>query len=262
VIARGPDAGRNTKALLERLGGLGHFVGSKDHVLIKPNIAWDRTPAQAANTDPAVVAAVIRACREAGVKQITVMDCSVNDPARCYERSGIAAAAREAQANVVLPDEVEKEAVEIPGLMGQWQVPAPFLTATKIINVPVAKHHGSARITAGMKNWFGITRDGRGLLHASLAESIVAIAAAVRPTLTIIDATRVLMRNGPQGGNLDDVKALNTVAAAFDVVALDAWAASILEAKQSKVSYLGLAEEKGLGKANYKALEPVELKVT
>ena len=55
VIAQGTDPAVNVRAAIERIGGMKRFVGKDDVVVIKPNIGWDRTPIQAANTHPLVV---------------------------------------------------------------------------------------------------------------------------------------------------------------------------------------------------------------
>jgi uncharacterized protein (DUF362 family) len=259
VVARGRDPARNVRAALDRLGGIGRFVTRTDRVLVKPNVGWDRTPAQAANTHPAVVAEVVRACRAAGAKEIWVCDCPVHDPERCFRRSGIREAAERAGARVLLPADTTTLDVRLSAELGVFPVPAPFARATKIINVPIAKDHGSARITAGMKNWIGITQHERGRFHQSLDESIASLALLMRPTLTVVDATRVLVRNGPQGGNLGDVRQKDRVAISVDPVALDAWVADLLGARLSEVEYLRIAAKKGLGRLDYRKLGLAEI---
>ena len=252
LIARGRDPALNVRAALSQLGGLGQFISKTDSVLIKPNAAWERTPFQGATTHPEVVAELVRACREAGASDIVVTDCPVDDAARSFERSGILAAARNAGARVILPSQAKFVDMQIPGKLGTWSILEPFATASKIINVPVAKHHGSARVTAGMKNWIGITNQGRKLLHVDLDGSIAALAAFMRPTLTVVDASRILMRNGPRGGNLDDVKTTDAIAISADPVAADCWATELLGARLADVKYLKLAADRGLGKLNYR----------
>ena len=254
VVVKGQDPARNVRAALDRIGGIGHFVTRTDRVLVKPNVGWDRTVAQAANTNPAVVAEIVRACQSAGAKEVWVCDCPVNDPERCFRRSGIREAAERAGAHVVLPTEAKTLDVRLSADFGVLPVLAPFVQATKIINVPVAKDHGSARITAGMKNWIGITHRERSRFHQSLDESIASLALLMRPTLTVVDATRVLVRNGPQGGNLADVRQMDMLAVSVDPVALDAWVADLLGARLSDVEYLHLAATKKLGQIDYKKL--------
>jgi uncharacterized protein (DUF362 family) len=260
VITRGDDPARNVRAAVERLGSMGQFVSPDDVVLIKPNVAWDRAPEQAANTQPEVVAELVRACRAAGAKRVMVSDCPVRDARRSFERSGILQAAHSAGAEVVLPENSRYHTVRLSSRLGTWEVLEPFTIATKIINAPIVKHHSQALVTGGMKNWIGITDKLRILFHTDLDRSIAELAALMRPTLTVLDATRVLMRHGPEGGNLADVRLVNTVAASVDPVALDAWACELLGARPDSLpGFLRLGERMGLGHADYRTLQPVEL---
>ncbi len=259
VIARGQDPARNVTAALGRLGGMAKFVSQGDVVLIKPNMAWDRVPAQAGNTEPRVVAALVRACRDAGAREVLVTDCPVQDAARTFQRSGVEAAARDAGARVVLPASTQTQPVELSKRLGNWPVLEPFIAVDKIINVPVAKHHGSARVTAGMKNWIGVTPHQRSRFHAALDQTIAELAQLMKPTLTVVDAHRILMRNGPRGGNLDDVKEEAALAMSIDPVAVDAWACELLGTPVDEVGYLALAAGLGLGTADWRRLGPVQV---
>ena len=79
------------------------FVKRGETVLVKPNMAWDRTPEQGANTHPEVVAEVVRLCRAAGARRVIVADNPVHDAERVAERSGIRAAVAAAGGELVLP---------------------------------------------------------------------------------------------------------------------------------------------------------------
>jgi uncharacterized protein (DUF362 family) len=234
---------------MQQLGGVERFIARGDVVVIKPNMSWDRTPEQAANTNPEVVAEVVRLCREAGASDVIVTDVSINEPRRCFERSGIATAARAAGAHVILPEEGRFREVDLHGeVLGSWPVLDPFLTADKVINIPVAKHHSLTGATLGMKNWYGILGGPRHRLHQRIHESLVDLAEFMRPTLTIIDAYRVLLRNGPGGGSLADVVAARTLIAGTDPVAVDAYAAKTWwDLDASRLPYLHIAAARGLG---------------
>ncbi len=258
VIARGLDPALSTRAAVERMGGMSSFVGPRDTVLVKPNIGWDRTAEQGANTHPEVVAEVVRLCREARAKRVIVCDCPVGKARSAFERSGIMAAALAAGAEVILPEDSRYRTVTVSQRLGAWDVLDPFVLADKIINVPVAKRHALTGVTCGLKNWFGITAKGRMLLHQNVQRAIAELAALMRPTLTIVDASRVLMDNGPAGGNVADVKPTRTIAAGIDPVALDAWATQLFP-DQTPAASLGLAAEMGLGRVDYQALSPVEV---
>ena len=246
--------------MLERLGGLGQFVTPQDVVLIKPNIGWRAAPEHAANTHPEIVAAVVRACEECRPRRVIVCDCPVSDSLAAFKRSGIMKAGLAAGAEVLPPEQSRFVTVSISERLGTWDVLEPFVQATKIINVPVAKHHGETSATGGMKNWIGITNRLRFLFHNDINQSIAELAALMRPTLTIMDASRVMMAHGPQGGRLADVKQVNTAAVCFDPVAIDAWGCSLLGATPDKLpGYLHLGQQKGLGEVDFRRLSPVEI---
>jgi uncharacterized protein (DUF362 family) len=260
VVARGADPAVNVRSALQRMEGMGQFLSRDDVVVIKPNIGWDRTPAHAANTHPEVVAEVARACLEVKPRRVIVCDCPVSESRRSFELSGILEAATAVGAEVITPEASTFRTVAISPRLGTWDVLEPFVTATKIINVPIAKHHTLTGVVAGMKNWIGITTKMRIMFHNDIQRSIAELAALMRSTLTVLDATRVLMARGPSGGNLEDVKALNTVAVGTDPVALDAWAFGLFDTKPDELpEYLGLAEGMGLGSADFRSLGPVEL---
>jgi len=252
AVTRGDDPRWLVRAAVEQLGGMARFVARGNVVLLKPNASWDRSPEQAANTNPDVVAEVARLCRDAGASEVLVADVSINEPRRSFARSGIAAAARAAGARVVLPDESLFRDADLRGtLLDVWPVFDPFLTVDRVINIPVAKHHSLTGVTLGMKNWYGILGGERQRLHQRIDQSVVDLAAFMRPVLTVVDGWRVLLRNGPGGGNLTDVLAARTIIAGTDPVAVDAYAARAwwnLDA--TALPYLRLAASRGLGSAD------------
>ncbi len=256
AVIQGGEPQQLAQRALEELGGIRRFISRTDNVLIKPNIAWDRTPEQAANTNPDLVAEVVRQCWEAGAKKVIVTDVSCNDPNRCFQRSGIAEVARRAGAEVLLPDPSKFKRVDLGGdVLQDWLVFQPFLEADKIINLPIAKHHSLTGTTLGMKNWYGILGGARHQLHQKIHESLVDLADFVRPTLTMIDCYRVLVRNGPTGGNLEDVLLKKTLVAGTDPVALDAYVAKAYwNLESSALPYLMMASQRGLGTLQFEKL--------
>jgi uncharacterized protein (DUF362 family) len=256
TVAQGDDPAAIARKAVEAIGGMKRFVARGDVVVVKPNIAWDRTPEQAANTNPQVVSAIVRLCQEAGAKKVIVTDVSCNDPRRCFERSGIAAAARAEGAEVLLPEERKFKKVDLRGeVLTEWPVLEHFLAADKMINVPIAKHHSLTGVTLGMKNWYGILGGPRHRLHQRIQESLVDLADFMRPTLTIVDAYRVLMRNGPTGGNVSDTALKKTIVASTDPVAIDAYVAKAFwDLDIGRLRYLKMAEDRGLGRVNFEAL--------
>jgi uncharacterized protein (DUF362 family) len=253
AVAQGENHGELVRAAVSALGGIRRFVSPRDVVVLKPNAAWDRTPEQAANTSPEVVAEMVKLCWEAGAAKVIVADVTINEPRRSFARSGIGEAARAQGAQVVLPGERRFRDVELGGeVLASWPVFEPFLAADKMINLPAAKHHSLTGASLGIKNWYGILGGPRHRLHQRIHESLADLADFMRPTLTVLDAWRVLLRNGPGGGNLEDVVLRKTVIASSDPVALDAWAAQAywnLDAE--KLPYLAMAAARGLGSARF-----------
>ncbi|MGA2273093.1 MAG: DUF362 domain-containing protein [Bryobacteraceae bacterium] len=253
AVIQGDDPAHLVRRAIQELGGIRRFIARGDVVVIKPNAAWDRTAEQAANTNPLVVAEVSRLCLEAGARRAIVTDVSINDPRSCFARSGIGAAARAAGADVVLAEDRLFREVDLRGeVLNSWPVLEPFLSADKMINLPVAKHHSLTGASLGMKNWYGILGGTRQRLHQHIHESLVDLADFMRPTLTIVDAYRVLLRNGPSGGNLADVALKKTLIAGTDPVMLDAYAAKAYwDLDWHTLRYLKLASERNLGTMSF-----------
>ena len=263
AIIQGEDPAALARQAVQELGGMPRFVSRGDVVLVKPNIGWDRTPEQAANTNPDVVAEIVRQSLGAGAKRVIVTDVSCNDARRCFLRSGIAEAAQHAGAEVVLPDISRFKQVDIQGeMLREWPVFEAFLNVDKIINIPIAKHHALTGTTLGMKNWYGILGGSRNQLHQKIHESLVDLADFMRPTLTIMDCYRILLRNGPTGGNLEDVALKKTLVASTDPVAIDAYVAKAFwNLEVDSLPYLKLAAKRGLGSYEYERLR-VKVKST
>ena len=241
---------------LENLGGMRRFISRQDVVALKPNIAWDRTPEQAANTNPELVAEVVRQCWQAGAKRVIVTDVSCNEPRRCFRRSGIEAAARAEGADVILPDPDHFREVDMSGVvLKTWLVFTPFLEADKVLNLPIAKHHNLTGATLGMKNWYGILGGERNRLHQQIHQSLVDLANFMLPTLTLMDCYRVLLRNGPTGGDTEDVAVKKTLVAGTDPVAIDAYVAKAYwNLDPEQLPYLQMAEARGLGTVDFASL--------
>ena len=262
MVAQGQDPRALVRRSLDELGGIRRFVQPGEVVLIKPNIAWDRTPEQAANTNPQVVAEVVQQCRAAGAGRVIVTDVSCNDPRRCFARSGIAEAASAEGAEVLLPEDRILRRVNLGRSLGSWRVLEPLLSADRVINIPIAKDHSLTGVTLGMKNWIGIVSGPRSRLHQDIQSSLVDLAEVARPVLTIIDAYRILVRNGPTGGSFSDVELKKTLIAGTDPVAADAYAAKAYWGLDAlALPYLRLAQERGLGRMDFANLKTSVIRV-
>ena len=262
VVAEKDKPAELVRKAIKALGGMGRFVKKGNRVLIKPNIAFARPPEGAAKTNPEVVAELVQLCFEAGAKEVIVLDYTL-DPARItYEMSGIAKAAELKGARVVYVSPRDFMPVEVPKgkILSAYDVRVlkQVLDADVFINVPIAKTHGSARLTLGMKNLMGIIQD-RGAWHRSgdLHQCIADFVTAVKPHLTVIDAIRILASGGPKGPGRVEQK--DTIIASTDIVAADAYATTLFGLTPNDVPHIIKAAELGVGVADLKRVKIVKV---
>jgi len=248
AMVEGESPAAITREAVALIGGMKAFVGKGDKVVIKPNIGWDRTPEMAACTNPEVVKTLVELVLDAGAKKAVVIDNTTNQAKRCYVRSGIQEAVKQAGGDILFVDDYRVKKMALKGeWIKEWEVLLDVIESDKIINVPIAKHHSLCRLTLGGKNWLGATGGARNQFHQGLDKAIVDLSAFFKPRLTVLDAYRILVRNGPQGGRTSDTELLKTVVAGTDPVAVDALAASFFDVAPRDLPYLGLARERGLG---------------
>ncbi|HEX7502559.1 MAG TPA: DUF362 domain-containing protein [Acidobacteriota bacterium] len=259
VQVKGASPYEITKRAISEIGGMGTIVSRGDVVMVKPNIGWNRTVEQAACTNPEVLRAVIELAFAAGAKKVVVMDNTCHKAEDCYQRSGIEAMARKAGADVRYSDENRLVVHDFKGeVLGKWPVFRDHLEVDKFINVPILKHHGSSGLTIAMKNLYGILGGNRGKLHRDLGENIADVANGFRSHLVVVDAYRVLMRNGPVGGRLSDVEMRQTVIASTQIMQADVAAAALFGSDARKLEYLQAAYARKMGEIE---ISKVPLKV-
>jgi uncharacterized protein (DUF362 family) len=253
-----------TREAVEALGGMGKLVRRGDAVIIKPNATWDRTPEMGANTNPWVVAALVEMCLAAGARKVKVMDHTISqNPLPSYEASGIARAAGQAGAEVAYVDRSRFREMNIPDsfALKSWPFYEEMVSADEcdvLINVPVLKHHGTSRLTIGMKNVLGMVGGERGQLHQDIHRKIVDLNRVVRVDLTVLDAYRVLRRHGPNGGRTEDVdntaEGARRIVAGTDQVAVDAYGASLFGYEPEEIGFVKLGREAGLGQSDWRSV--------
>ena len=268
AVAHGPDPADTVRRAVEALGGIDRFVRPGDVVVVKPNIGWERPPELGANTSPAVVAAVVALCLKAGARIVRVFDRSCNSAEGSYRLSGIPAAAQDAGAQVSIPgdgDYVEMDFTH-PGVraLKRFPVNRVALAAHVLINVPVAKHHGSFTLTMAMKNLMGLLGGDRGLIHTDFHQKLADLYTGVRPQLNILDATRIMLRDGPTTASRANVRlGVDTIIAGTSAVAVDAFAAGHLpwleryRQENAEIGYLRIAGRMGLGQDDPERIEVV-----
>jgi uncharacterized protein (DUF362 family) len=249
------DVNALTRKTFEAAGGISRFVSKGDVVVIKPNISWARAPKFAATTHPEVLEAVVELCQEAGAKRVRIADNTIHDARRCFAITGAGMVAQKTGADLIYPRSSLMRNMELKGnRLETWPVFVPLIEADALINLPVAKSHSLSRLTLGMKNWIGAVDGSRWSLHQEIDTSIVDLAQYFKPTVTLIDAIRIMTRNGPSGGSTSDVAKKNVLILSDDPVAADAKAALLFDRKPEDIGFIRLGQKWGLGTYDFQRL--------
>ena len=256
AIVTGESPAAITREAMAAMGGIGRFIAKGDKVMIKPNIGWDRTPELGAGTNPEVVKTLVELCFEAGAKDVTVMDNTTNQAQRCYARSGIAEAAKAAGAKVpfVNPHTLKKMALQGEWLK-DWEVFTDFVEVGQAHQRPdrqapqpvppehrheeLARRPSAAPATSSTRS---STRRWSTWPPSSSRR------------LTVLDAYRILMRNGPQGGRTSDVKLQKTSSSASTRWPRRRWAPASSTCRPEELAYIPLAAARGLGQIDLEKL--------
>ena len=264
VVAEGINYDALVENLLRPLAGISAFVKPWKSVVIKPNMGWDRSPDQAANTNPLIVRSLAELALEAGASKVMVFDRPCNEERRCHHNSGIRPELekiKDKRLKCVYID--DRKFIPVTIKRGQslkkWSFYKDALEAHCYINVPIAKHHALAGLTLGLKNIMGVIGGSRGEIHRNMGQNLADLNTVINPALTIIDATRILLRNGPVGGNLKDVKRMDTLIASSDTVAADAYATTLFNLKPEEIDSTVAAYRSGLGEMNLSKMDVIKV---
>jgi uncharacterized protein (DUF362 family) len=250
AVATGATPAEMVAAALTAIGGIGAFVQQGDVVVIKPNLAWARPPEGGATTSPEVLKAVVSLAQQAGAKTVLVVDHTCDQSASAFAGNGAEAACEEMGVKLVSLDNAamfrEQQVPDGTSLKTEM-LPFDILDCDCYINLPCLKHHSATNASLALKNQMGAVLDpnryhtgGLGL-HQNIAD----LATILRPTLTIIDATRALTTNGPKGPG--EVKQTNTIIASHDMVLADTLGIGLLNYTLDDVPHIGLAATAGAG---------------
>lgn len=261
---RGADPAEMTRRAVAAVGGIERYVSNGDDVIIKPNICTDYYSFEyGATTNPEVIAALVSLSLSAGAKRVRVMDNPFGGTAQsAYQKSGIEEVVIQAGGEMEVMNRNKFRPNEIPDGVDikEWKFYQDILDTDVVINVPIAKHHGTTGLTLGCKNLMGTILN-RGQIHANIDQRIADLTSRVRPALTVIDGVRTLMSNGPTGGNLNDVKMSNTVIASADIVAVDSYAATLFGKTGADIGYIRSAANMGLGTMDLNSIKIEEFSI-
>ncbi len=251
-------------AALAALGGMKNFISSGDVVVVKPNMGWDRAPEYAANTNPELMAAVVKSCYQAGAKEVKVFDRTCNNPRRCYKNSKIEELAKAVDAEVFQIRKNKFSTIKLKNgqELKEWDIYKDYLEADKVINVPIAKHHSLSQITLGTKNLMGVMGGNRGSIHSGFEKKLADITSEILPDLTIIDAYRILTANGPSGGNLADVKLQKSLIASSCMVTADVTALKLFNMPLANIGHIHEMVKRRINKYDLNNLNLKEINLT
>ena len=251
VVVQGGEPDSLVRQALAAMGGLERFVQKGATVIIKPNICVAHPYQYAATTNPWVVGTLVKMCFEVGAGRVQVMDY----PFGCTAEEGYTISG--------IKDQVETEGGEMVYMAPLFKfvkTPIPngvdlkeievfedVLKADVLINVPIAKDHSSTRLTLGMKNLMGVILN-RNTMHVNLGQRIADLTSLIKPRLTVVDAIRILVANGPSGGgDLNNVRKIDTIIVSPDIVAADSYATTLFGLHPTDIAYISAGAAMGLG---------------
>jgi uncharacterized protein (DUF362 family) len=264
VAVKGGEPDAMFDKAIESMGGMKAFVQKGQTVVVKPNIGWDSTPEKGGCTNPLLVKRIIEHCFKAGAKMVYVFDYTCDDWQRCYQNSGIERVVKEAGGKMV-PGNTENyyHDVKIPKgkILKEAKEHELILQSNVFINVPVLKNHGGAQLTISMKNLMGTVWNRKYWHSNGLHECIADFATYRKPDLNIVDAYRVMKRNGPRGVSVDDVVLMKSLMLSTDIVAVDAAACKTFGLEPKDIGHIRMAFEKGAGNMNLEGLKINKIKM-
>jgi uncharacterized protein (DUF362 family) len=258
VEVTGQSHAAMVKAALDALGGIDKIVRKGDYVVLKPNAAFANPPEWGTTTHPDTVVAVAQLCLAAGAKAVTVVEYPQAKGQKCLDRCGLTAAmAKLPEATVkLLGDAADFKAVTVKAgvALKSTEVAKVVLSADVLINIPAAKAHNATGVALGLKNAMGLIKD-RQAFHTlfDIHQGIADLGRVIKPSLTLVDATRVLLTNGPAGPG--ETATPNRMVAGFNVVSVDAYALTVARFNNKQMtladaSHIELAAKAGLGVAD------------
>lgn len=269
IALYGAEADEMFERGIKEMGGMGRFVKKGDSVVIKPNIGWDRGPEYGANTDPKLIKKLVKHCFDAGAKEVLCFDHTCgNDWENRYKMSGIKDAV-ESEGGKMVAGNTENmfEDQKIPRgkSLKEAKVHKLAINPDVFINVPVLKHHGGAKITCALKNYMGCIYDRQWWHRNNMPQCIADYATFQKTSLTIVDAYRVMLADGPRGNSPEQSPVAKYQIISTDIVAADVAATQIFAnvARQHKIGtpfevsdidYIALADELGVGTADLSKL--------
>ncbi|MBD3344581.1 MAG: DUF362 domain-containing protein [Chitinivibrionales bacterium] len=249
------SADKAIPALVEKLGGIEKFVKPKSRVLIKPNMSFSNPPSWGTGTSPLALKTLVSLCLEAGARRVVIADHTIREAALCREKTGFDKVVDPLKGAVLFTPDKQDQFVEKKNddakMLTRVELLKELDRADTLICLPTAKSHSAAGVSLGIKGLMGLVWD-RSALHAEmdLHQAIAELLYYIKPSLTIVDASRALLDNGPAGPG--KVVNLETFVGGIDPVAVDSIAVTKaqwygMNLTGEKVKHLKIASRLGFG---------------
>ncbi|MBI5508433.1 MAG: DUF362 domain-containing protein [Deltaproteobacteria bacterium] len=264
IEVEGTDHKKMVAAAVEALGGIKQFVHKGDMVVLKPNAAFANPPDWGTTTHPDTVAAMAQLCLDAGAKQVLVIEYPQAKGQKCLDRCGLTAAMALVPGVKVkvlgADDDFKTTKVQGGVACTSTDVAKAVLSADVLINLPAAKAHTQGIVSFGLKNAMGLIKD-RQAFHTmfDLQQGIADLNRVIKPQLTIVDATRALLTNGPAGPG--ETSNPNRMIAGRNVVSVDAYSLGVARFNQRQLTVADVPHIALAGKAGLGEVEVAKLKV-
>ena len=240
----GSDAHTMTYALMER-ADIAAAIPSGADVALKPNLVVASPPERGATTHAGVLSGAIEYLRDHGVQDISIIEGSwVGDQTgRAFHAAGYDTVGK--RYGVPLYDLKRDQTRTADTPLRPMEICRRALDAGYLINLPVLKGHCQTAMTCALKNCKGCLpdREKRRFHTEGLMRPIAALAAALRPNLTIVDSICGDL-NFEEGGNPVPTARMML---GTDMVQLDTYGCRLMGLDPDQVPYIGLAEQWGAG---------------
>ncbi len=260
VDVKGSDRFKNTQKALSLLGGMKKFIPANGSIgLLANSPSWWKNPGS--YTHPDITLAVILMCMEAGAKEIHFLQ----DPAKDYWQKTPLGKTHQKKIDTVIKcsqNFIEKQIPKGKSLK-KVKIVKDLFDCDAYINLPIIKNHTGTNMTCALKNLMGANSNGSNqFFHKGsgatedygdvefLSQCIADLNTLKKPVLCVVDASEVLLTNGPAGPG--KISKLNKVVAGADPVAIDAYCAGLIGLNPKDIIMIGKAHAHGLGEKDLK----------
>jgi len=249
--------GLNGARRLLEASGAGELFKPGMKVALKPNLVVAKPASSGATTSPEIVAGTVELLKDRGVTDITIMEgaWAGDSTERAWQVCGYRELEKKYGVHLLDLKKDRTRGVSVAGI--KMEVCASPLEVDRLVNMPVLKGHCQTVMTCALKNLKGCIPDSekRRFHSIGLHRPIAALNLAIRPDFILVDALCGDI-SFEEGGNPLE---MNTIIAGSDPVKIDSYGASLMNIPSSEIEHLCLAEEMGIGAAEIRPEDVVNV---